>query len=81
MSYEGPINIYHPLLGSGSVGWRIFERRTWLSGGTGGGGNSVVASRVRGGLKKVICQSTVNKGGIIRIILSLMKALDNFIAT
>ena len=47
----------------------------------GGGGNSVVASRVRGGLKKVICQSTVNKGGIIRIILSLMKALDNFIAT
>ena len=37
MSYEGPINIYHPLLGSGGVG-------------TGGGeGNSVVASRVKGG--------------------------------
>lgn len=48
----------------------------------GGGGNSVVASRVKGGgLKKVICQSTANKGGIIRIILSLMKALDDFIAT
>ena len=49
MSYEGPINIYHPLLGSGGVGWRIFGRMTWLSGGTGGGGNSVVASRVKGG--------------------------------
>ena len=46
-----------------------------------GGGNSVVASRVKGGLKKVICQSTANKGGIIRIILSLMKASDDFIAT
>ena len=49
MSYEGPINIYHPLLGSGGVGWRIFGKMTWLSGGTGGGGNSVVASRVKGG--------------------------------
>ena len=50
MSYEGPINIYHPLLGGGGVGWRIFGRMTWLSGGTGGGGgDSVVASRVKGG--------------------------------
>ena len=50
--------------------------------GTGGEeGNSVVASRVKGGLKKAVCQSTANKGGIIRIILSLMKALDDFTAT
>ena len=81
MSYEGPINIYHPLLGSGGVGWRIFGRMTWLSGGTGGGEFCCCQQSKRGGLKKVICQSTANKGGIIRIILSLMKALDDFIAT
>ena len=56
--------------------------RKWGCGNRGGEGNSVVASRVKGGgLKKVVCQSTANKGGIIRIILSLMKALDDFIAT
>ena len=56
--------------------------RKWGCGnGGGGGGILLLPAEEKGGLKKVVCQSTANKGGIIRIILSLMKASDDFIAT
>ena len=56
--------------------------RKWGCGNGGGGGEFCCCQQSkRGGLKKVVCQSTANKGGIIRIILSLMKASDDFIAT